>query len=195
VAIVVLIRWRYSDVSTRIFIVVVVAQAAVELTAIVLAYVYRNNLLLYRLFSPLEFWGYCLYFNYSVRQLRPRQIGWMLGGAGMLTAAAFERLFPLDGWGAHFLIVESTVIVCLCLFAFYTMMLRDVNVSPLRQTHFLLVVSLTFFWCFSFLSLALYNSRGGKENLILGELIGIGNIGMMSGVLYTFIRLPKLKSL
>ncbi len=147
------------------------------------------------MFGPAELLGSCLYLNYCIPQLRQRAIGWIAGVGGIITAIAFEVFFPRDKLGSHFLLIESVLIICGCLYAFFTMMLRENVEPPTRYTHFWLVASQLFFWCFSFLSLALYNPQDPvwiDINHLLNQLIRISNFVMLIGVLYTFVRLPKL---
>ena len=188
-------RWRMSDSATRIFTVVLAATFITEMAAVLLAKIYHNNPTLYRIWAPLEFSSYCLYLNYCVLQLQRRAIGWMAAVAGIITAIAFDRTLHKDTYGASFLMVESVLIICGCLYASFSMLLHENDEPPTRHVHFWLVASLLFFFCFSFLSVALYNgldpSRKSTNTMLL-QLINIGNIGMVIGVLYAYIRLPKL---
>lgn len=166
----------------------------VEILAILFAKLYHENRPLYRIFTPLELAAYCLYLNYSIRQLRRWHAGWIVGLLGIITAIAFEFVYPDDIRGEHFLLIENTTVICLCLYAFYIMLLSDDEHLPLCYIHFWLIASTTFFFCFSFLSLALAGHKGISHALgaAFDKMIFIANIGMLIGVLYAYIRLPKL---
>jgi hypothetical protein len=191
------LRWPRLDGASRIFTVVLAVTSIVEGIAYVFAIIYRNNIVVYRLFAPVELVGYCLYFNCLVPQLHKWAAGWLLGIGSVAVAVLFEHYYPEDVFGNRFAMIQSVTMICLCLYAFFTMLLRDDIAMPTRNAHFWLVASLTFFWCFSFLSFALYDVHALQTvriNWLLDYLIHIGNIGMLLGVAGTFIFLPRLQS-
>lgn len=188
-------RWRISDFPTRIFTVVTTFSFVFEVGAYIVAKQFGYNLYLFRIFSPMELFGYALYLNFCIPQLQRRAVGWITGITGVVLAVAFEVLFPQDIRGAHFLMVESVAIICGCLYGCYTMLLREDDELPTKYVHFWLITSLLSFWCFSFLSLALLrvdDPARTAEFRMLNHLIQVANIIMLIGVIYAFIRLPKL---
>lgn len=117
-----------------------------ETYAIYSAVKYRNNMVVYHVFNPIQFLIISLYFNESIPSFKRKNIGWYIGILGVI-ASILNILFfqPLNTSNYYFLVFESLIIVFMALYSFIEMFLNENN-DLIKNQHFWISFILLSFW-------------------------------------------------
>ena len=106
---------------------------------------YHNNMFVYHIWSPIQLFMFCLYFNQRVRLLRKYSLGLIVGTLGILIAI-FNAVFfqPLLTINSIFLLYEGFSIMALCLVAFYELVYYEEDI--INNVHFWLSTIFLIYW-------------------------------------------------
>ncbi|MEO6833611.1 MAG: hypothetical protein ABI378_13490 [Chitinophagaceae bacterium] len=128
----------------------------VEPTAYFASQRWHNNMPIYNIFSPIELFLVSLYFNYAVTYLRRRNLGIIIGGAGIVLSI-LNTIFlqPIDTINSNFLLFESTTIIIYCLLALHQILLDEEHL-PYRYAHFWITLCFLLFWSATFTGWGFY---------------------------------------
>src|ERR1043165_549722 len=135
-------RFRDCDVSIRILLLLIGLSAITEAWSFYLVSNGRQNIWLYNYYNVVEVLCYGLYFNYSIISLRKWRGGWWIGIAGIIWALSSTWLFPRDKGESAFLITEGAIIIALCMYGFFKMMIGEEDIHPARNIHFWIILSI-----------------------------------------------------
>jgi hypothetical protein len=153
-----LYRYKGSDAASKILTVLICCTLVIECAAYYLALKYHHNLELYSIFSIVEFNFLCLYFNNVIDVFRKKNIGVYLGISGtVLGILNLIFLQHLNSMNSYFLFLEGFLVIGMCLFAFFRLLLKTDYIQLYKYPHFWFISILVFFWCITFLNWGLYN--------------------------------------
>lgn len=112
---------------------------------------FKNNLPVYAIGNILELGLISLYFNSAVRKLKKHNIGIVIAISGA-TLGIINMVFlqPINKLNSNFVFLECVVVVCLCLFSIFQMLIiTDEKVELKREFHFWIACTLLFYQCAS----------------------------------------------
>ena len=134
-----------------------------ECVSCLLAYRNANNYPMYHIYSPVELALICAYFTEFIPSLKKNHGGLILGISGFVVAAANVTFVqPIDTFNSYFLIFETAVIVCLCLYSFYHFLLHNDDLMT-HYCSFWVVVCILLYWSMTFAGDGLYAVISVKE--------------------------------
>jgi len=114
------------------------------------AFAFANNLPVYTISNILELCIISLYFNNSVRKLNVYHIGVLIGITGVVLGGLnIVLLQPINTLNSNFVFIECIVVVCLCLYSIFTMLMSDEEVTLHKEFHFWIICILLFYQCAS----------------------------------------------
>lgn len=135
----------------------------VELTAVYFMKVYKNNMYVYNVFSPIELFLVVLYFQKRIDWLQRRKMGVYIGIIGVVFAVCnIVFLQPIHTINSIFLLFEGFIIISLCVFSYYQLMLHRQPI--VSNVHFWVTTIFLIYWSCLF-------SYWGMYNVLLKELI------------------------
>lgn len=127
-----------------------------EVSAFIAAVLWHNNLPLYHIFSPIEFFLTSLYFNCSISYFRKRNVGVIVGIIGVavsiLNILFFQNITTVN---SYFLLFEGTVIIIYCLLSLHQILLDEEHL-PYRFAHFWITLCCLIYWSSTFTGWGLY---------------------------------------
>lgn len=152
------VRFRKIDYASKILSLLISCDFVVEIAAYFFAKKYHNNLPLYAIDELVEYGLLCWYFNYVIDVFRKRNIGIYLSLIGIcLGILNLKFVQNINSQNSYFLFFEGLLVLGMCLFTFFRLLL-DPNFPYLyRYHHFWFTSILVFFWCITFLNWGLYD--------------------------------------
>lgn len=192
-----LIHYKKMDKPTRIMVWYVILTLFSESIATFDAFVYKNNLAVYHFYCPLQFFLLSLYFNFSTKEQRVSNIGWIIGVTGItlsiINSIYFQR--PTKELNTNFVILESFLIIGMSLFSFYRLLASDVIYVHLLPKFWFSSIFLVF-WSFTFfywlVGVVIYRSMPNMS-FWLDTMIWFINIVAYSGFAAVFLSYNKMK--
>lgn len=159
---------------------------------------FHTNIPVYNIYSLIEFSITCWYFNNVIDTFKKRKIGFyicLLGvGLGILDILFLEHINVLN---SYFLFLEGFLIIGMCLFAFFRLLLKHDELKLYRYSHFWLISIFLFFWCITYLSWGLYNIIGknfAEYIPIISFSIWLVNVITYGGIGCIFFLYSKMQN-
>lgn len=150
-------RFKKTDTASKVLCVLICCAFINEGTAYYLAKKYHNNLLLYAIYSFVEFGMLSLYFNNVIDVFIKRNMGIYIGAGGIILGVV--NLVFIQGpssINSYFLLFEGLSIIGMSLFAFFRLLLKYDSLNLYKYHHFWFISILVFFWSITFLNWGLY---------------------------------------
>lgn len=191
-----LIRYKKLDRASRLIVWYIVLTFIMEALAMLAAIIYRNNLPIYHVYSPLQFLVLSIYFNISEDQKRIKPAGWIIGiGGFILSICNSIYLQPLTELNTNFIVLESFLVIAMSLFAFYRLLSSDFMYVHLSPRFWFSAIFLVF-WSFTFfywlVGVLIYKSMPDKA-IWLNIMIWFINIFTYSAFAAVFLSYNKMK--
>lgn len=191
-----LIRYKKLDKASKLIVWYIIVTFVMEGASMVAAIVYKNNLPIYHIYSPLQFLLLSVYFNQSPSNNRIKLAGWLIGIGGVLLSIANSLyLQPLNELNTNFIVLESFLIIAMSLFAFYKLLASDFMYVHLSPRFWFSAIFLVF-WSFTFfywlVGVLIYKSMPDKA-IWLNIMIWFINIVTYSAFAAVFLSYNKMK--
>lgn len=192
-------RWRKLGKADRWLSLLMVVSLVQEIIAkvIIIFGDKKDNLYTYNIYTPVEFFLVCMYFNHSLAYFRKRSLGLKIGLAGVVLCILYIKYIqPLQVFGNYMLFFESLIITVFCFVAFYQLLMEE-DLRLLTAAGFWLTVCLMLYWSTTFAGWGLWNIMKKQQyqtliRIITNTLKG-ANYVFYSGVALVFLNYPKLK--
>ena len=192
-------RFKRLDTASKILSVLICCAFIDESAAYFLAKKYHNNLALYNIYSLIELGLLCFYFNKVIDVFGKRNIGIYIGITGIVLGIInLVFIQPINSFNSYFLLLEGLLVIGMCLFAFFRMLLKYDSLKLLKYHHFWFISILVFFWSITFLSWGLYDyiNRELQQNAIKIDIALL----IVNTITYVclgcvFLLYPKMKSI
>lgn len=157
-----LINRKFLHPADKYLHYLLLCNIVVELSAIYFMKVYKNNMYVYNIFSPIELFLIALYFQERIDWLKKRKIGIYIGCVGIIFAICNSIFWqPINTINSIFLLFEGFVIIGLCVFSYYQLMLHRQPI--ISNVHFWFTTIFLFYWSCLF-------SYWGMYDMLLTEL-------------------------
>lgn len=158
---------------------------------------FHTNIPEYNIYSLVELAITCWYFNNIIDTFKRKNIGFYIGAIGVsLGILDIMFLEHIDVLNSYFLFLEGFLIIGMCLFAFFRLLLKHDELRLFKYAHFWLICIFLFFWCITYLSWGLYDIIGRNFSQyipIISFCIWIVNIMTYSGIGLIFFLYPKMQ--
>ncbi len=190
-------RWNMLYKADKIITILMGLTLVQELAAYLCFKIFRNNMFTYHIYSPVEFFLICLYFNTSSAFLKRTNIGIIIGVAGVVLSIINSWYFqPLNTFNSYYLLFEGTVIIILCLFSLCEILLADIP-DFRKRSYFWITLALMFYWSVTYTGWGIYNllDAGRSSLYIISErIIYTANLMFYLGIAAIFFNYHKLIS-
>lgn len=189
-------RWRQLSQADKWLCYLMLLSVLQEFIAYAAAKALRNNLFTYHVYNPLELLVICFYFNESIDVLKGRYLGVWIGLGGMLLSLFCTLVLqPVWTFNSFFLMFEGFCVILLSLLAFYRILIKDDESSPLRKAHFWITACLLVYWSSTYTTWGLYTIFQQRNYYVdlAGNVISIANVLFYAGISLLFVRYLKLK--
>lgn len=148
--------FRTNDTASKIIGILVLVTFLNERVGNYYAYTHQNSNVIYGIFNPIQLLIVAIYFNFSIDLFRKKNIGIIIGIIGCIMGFIDYYLLP-DKMNNVFLLSESVIIVAMCLYSFYRMLVIDDGLRLITYPHFWFTAIFLFFWTSLFLIWGLYD--------------------------------------
>jgi len=169
-----------------------------ESIALYTATKFHTNIPEYNIYSLVELSITCWYFNNIIDTFKRKNIGFYIGvvgvGLGILDLIFLEHINVMN---SYFLFLEGFLIIGMCLFAFFRLLLKHDELRLFKYTHFWFICIFLFFWCITYLSWGLYDIIGKNFSQyipIISFCIWMVNIITYGGIGLIFFFYPKMQN-
>lgn len=150
---------RNRDLSFRCLKLLLTLTLIAEVTAHILAVVYRNNMVVYQLFVPLQLVLVGWYYHYSNPVLRKFRIGIIITIAGIVAAVTNVLLLqPPDTFNSNFMLFTGFCVIGMALATFYHFYTDEKFVKLTTNPHFRISLVFLFYWSCTFISYAFHET-------------------------------------
>jgi len=188
-------RWKKFRIAEKLIAVLIFITVFAEVIAAYAVQRWHNNMPIYHVYTPLEFFLISLYFNYSIKAFRRKNFGVLLGVIGVLLSFC-NTLFlqKITTINSYFLMFEGTVIIGYCLLSFHQI-LMDEERLPYRFAHFWMTVCFMIFWSATFTCWGIYTVVEQDNSLfvsIFNKLLAVANFTFYLGIASIFLFYKKL---
>jgi len=160
-----------------------------------LTIIFKSNFITYHIYTPIELILICVYFDLSLKILKPYRLALIIGIPATLTSVLISIFFQhYNKYNSYFLLIEGIIVITLCLVAFYMLLIRE-DVVPKRMVHFWLTLAFLLYWSLTYVSLGLFS--GEAQNIdfvakIIAWALYISNLLFYLGLLTIFIFYKRL---
>ena len=192
-----LVHYKRMDKASRLLVWFICSTFLSEAIAVWFALKYGNSLIVYHIYNPLQLFLIALYFNFEIEYFHRKKIGWYLGIGGIMLSI-FNSVFlqsPFKVIDSNFLITESFIIIGLCLYSFYSLLLED-SVEDFFDNRFWFSSLLLIFWSFTFcywlIGPTIYKTSP-KTSEWINVMIWVINVLCYSGFAIVFLSFRKMK--
>jgi hypothetical protein len=156
-----------------------------------------NNLFLFHIYSPVQFFILSIYFAYSDKHKRVRKFGWGLALIGIVASILNTLLLqPVTELNTNFIVLESFLTIGMSLFAFYKLLASDIIDIHLNPRFWFSSIFLVF-WSFTFfywlVGVVIYKMIPDKAVWLNGMILFI-NLATYAGFGVVFLSYKKMKS-
>jgi hypothetical protein len=191
--------WRFKEIdkASKVMSVFIWLGLLTELVAFFFARKFHFNLPVYIVYSFIEYFLLCLYFNYIIDVFQEDNIGIYIGLFG-LAVGVFDLLFieHFHNVNSNFLFFEGLIVIGLSLKAFARWLSDEDFFYVHKYPHFWFICILIFFWTITYLSWGLYfycNKRISEIAKLINFALLIVNIITYFGLGSIFLLYPKMK--
>lgn len=188
------VRYRILSRADRFIALLLIATLLAEATAKVFALVYENNLIVYQIFTPLQFMLIALYFRHVHSGTWIGRLSLIAGSAGIALGIFTYFYIPPDRFDTYVLLTEGLCIIFLSLFT-VTHLFRQESVHLLRHPVFWVSMILAAFWI---VATIWYNTYNQIVDMGLFRYAYFTFVGMnylhYSGLALLLLLYPKLHS-
>lgn len=99
----------------------------------------------FHIWSPIELFLICLYFNEQIKYLKRFYIGYLIGGLGAVLAIInLLYIQPITTINSVFLLYEGFSVIALCLYSFYVLVYNEDDI--INNPHFWFTTILLVYW-------------------------------------------------
>lgn len=192
-----LVLYKILDKASLILGIYLLATFITELLAAISIVVYKHNIVIYNIYSIVQYVLLCMYFTQIIDRLNKRQHRITIITIGIITYVINIILFQdaRDTPSTNFLAFESITIVSMSLYYFYENLNIDNNSNNLNS-HFWFNSILLIFWSFTLfywlVGLTIYKSLGDKS-ILLNYMMWSINILTYTGFGLVFLFYKKLQ--
>lgn len=190
--------YRYSviDRPSRVLLLLLLIILIDESVGHIFSERFGNNMVIYNSYSLVELFLISLYFNYTIKRFRKRNIGCYIGALGLIFGVLnFSLLQPLNSFSTSYLLFEGFFIILMSLISFYYLLLSEDDLKLYRQSHFWFTSVLLFFWSVTYVAWGIFPLIHSKTNIKLIEsLLWVVNIISYSSIAIIFLLYPKLQA-
>jgi hypothetical protein len=139
------VQWRSVSKADRFIIALLIVTFLSEALAIAAMQILRNDMLLYHIYSPIELFIICLYFNEKIKPLKKHYIGIAACILGVMIATAnIIFLQPYNTINSIFLVYEGFCVIALSLYSFYRLALNETEL--IKSSQFWFTTILLIYW-------------------------------------------------
>lgn len=193
-----LIYYRRMDKASKIIVLFVSSTFISEAIATFFAVKYHNNIVVFHVYNPIQTVLLSLYFNFSIEKFNKKNIGWIIAGFAVafsiINSVFIQSIFKV--FNSNVLIVESFLVIGMCLYSFYDLLLGDELIEIFSYKRFWYTALLLTFWSFTFCYWlvwhALFESTANNIQW-LGVMIWVINVLCYSGFAIVFLSFRKMK--
>ncbi len=153
-----------------------------------------NNFLSFHIYTPIELF---IVINYFVRATiipNARAVG-LYSGLFVVGLSIANTIFlqPYYKMNSYYLLFEGILIISLCLFSYYRLLIRD-DVIPTRMTVFWITTFYLFYWCLSYINLGMWTAVKYSDAFakVLGYSLYYANLLFYLSVMLVFLFYKKL---
>ena len=127
-----------------------------ELLSVLAIELWKNNMYVYHIWSPIQLLLVCMYFNESVAAFKKYNIGVSIALVGFVVALAnVFFLQPPDSLNSIFLLYESFCIIGLSLYSFFELAQKEKEI--IANIHFWLTTIFLIYWSAVFMYWGMYH--------------------------------------
>lgn len=152
VSIIGLVRYKIIDTPAKIILVNIALTTLSETIAHYLSLSVSNNLMVYHLFSPIQFLLLCIYYNSIVGFFKKYNTGIVIGIIGIILSVLNSSFLqnPVTSFNINFLVLESILIIGMTLCYFYDFLNTTHTTKRFATSDFWIACLLLVFWSFTF---------------------------------------------
>jgi hypothetical protein len=189
-----LVQYKAMDNSSRIMVIYLCQAWLCETLAVYAAFVYKDNRLIYHVFSIIQFLIICWYYHRSIMLFKRYPIALILGVAGFVFGVINGVYYQRNQFNTNFLIVESTLVIAMTLLSLYELLASDDDIDLIKHPQFRFSCLLLIFWSFTFTYwlMQTIDSTIGSITWI-AILVNVINIICYSGFGLVFLSFRKNK--
>jgi hypothetical protein len=196
-AILSLIHIKNMNKASKYMVLYLIVTFLSELIANTFSITFKNNLVIYNIYSPIQLLILGVYFNEAISSFKSRNAGFYIGGIGLILYFINAILFqnPLKELNTNFIIFECFLIIAMSLCSFYELLAgEEINIhfNPKFWFSSLLLI----FWSFTFfywiIGITLYEYLA-QDSFWLDMIIWTINILIYSGFAIVFLFYKKMR--
>lgn len=182
-------RWRKLDKTSKYICAFIWLGALSELIGWYFTQTFNNNLPVYAICNIVELCIISLYFNNLISGFQKFNIGMIIASVGGLLGTVNIVFFePLKTISFNFVFFECVIIVCLCLYSVFLMLVAEEDHVLWKEFHFWTTCTLLFYQCASLWNWGIYN----YTTQLSSEKIALLNISMLFINVITYLALTYL---
>ena len=156
---------------------------------------FHDNFYTYHFYTPIELLLIAMYFDRTIKILPPYYLGLGIGLSGVVLSV-LNSIFlePLYKMNTHFLLFEGWVVIILCLFSFYNMLVRE-RIRLVNMSQFWITLCFLFYYSLTYMNFGLYGSVVGKQTdfgKFFALALYVTNLVFYIGINATYARYTKL---
>lgn len=187
-------KWGILQASDKVITVLIGLTLLQEATAFLCYKYIGNNIFTYHIYSPIEFFLICFYFNLINKILRKNNIGLLIGIAGVIVSIINTSNFqPLKTFNSYYLLFEGTIIIILCLLTLCDVLLSD-SFDFNRRSYFWITLALMLYWSITYTGWGIFNLLNAENRSFLKTFMVISqgsNIVFYISIGFVFIYYKK----
>lgn len=187
-------KWPMLQVSDKVITVLIGLTLLQEATAYLCYKYIGNNIFTYHIYSPIEFFLICAYFNSINKLLRKNNIGLLIGVAGVIISIINTSNFqPLRTFNSYYLLFEGTIIIILCMLTLCDVLLSD-SFDFNRRSYFWITLALMLYWSITYTGWGIFNLLSAEDRSFLKTFMLISqgtNIVFYMSIGFVFIYYKK----
>ena len=148
-----ILNYRNNNLPTNIFVASLIITSISEVIAYKLALERKNNLLLYHIYTPIQFFFLCLYFNIIISFFRRIYAGYIIG-ISAIVLSVLNTIFlqhPKTSYNTNFLAIESLLVVGMTLCYYYDYLSKPITSKHITSPEFWITCLLLTYWSFTYL--------------------------------------------
>lgn len=193
-----ILNYKMLGIAERYFAFTLMFKLLSELIADYSARVYHNNMPVIGIVQPIEFFLICLYFNYSVDAFYKNKVGTIIGVSGLFFGVC-NYFFIQSPYviNSLFLILKGVLIIALCLYAFYRLLILDDDIDLTANVNFWINSLMLFYWSTTTLLWGAYDmliSELNVSKVLIHNLLILINVITYLGFGTVFLLYKKMKT-